>query len=298
MGRTVATGRAWGKVILLGEHAVVYGYPALAAALGRVLQVRFSAAPGVARAPADPLLARALDLTLPPGCHVGIRSEIPVGRGLGSSAALAVALVRARASWDGEDLSDGALFERALAIETLFHGRPSGVDQSVAAAGGILVFQRGIGSRPVPPRGPLPLVVMDSGAPGRTRDLVAAVAARRPTVDPLLARIGALVEQAQGCLGDLGALGALMDEDHGLLREMGVSTPRLDELVARARARGALGAKLAGAGGGGVAVALVREEEGPALAASLRDEGVPCFFACLPVWGQPQREPVEETEWT
>src|SRR5690606_15792122 len=145
------------------------------------------------------------------------------------------------------------VYERALAVERRFHGTPSGVDVAVSVVGGVLRFQRS-------ERTPLPAptwqtVILDTGEKGDTASLVARVTAQRPGIDPLLRRIGALVEEAQACLDDADTLGPLLDENHALLRQLGVSTPGLDDLTEFAREHGALGAKLSGAGGGGVALA-------------------------------------------
>jgi mevalonate kinase len=267
----VSRGSGHGKLILCGEHAVVYGHPALAFAVDRGTTVEVAPRTGPTRITADhpdDRLADAVARVVPAsGLDVSIRTDLPVGRGMGSSAALAVALVRALA--DG-DLSADAAIERAMPVERAFHGNPSGLDVAVAAHGGMMRYLRG------PPREIAPLkaprwtvVVLDSGAAGNTAALVAGVAARRPAVDRALDRIGALVREAEAALEDVPALGALLDENHALLAEIGVSTPTLDALVALARRAGAAGAKLAGAGGGGVVLALVADPA-PVLAAAGR----------------------------
>ncbi len=163
----------------------------------------------------------------------------------------------------------------------MFHGTPSGLDHTVSARGGALWYRREDGELQVQALAlpALRLVVLDSGVAGNTASLVAGVRARRPGVDPLLARIGALVGELRQALllEDLAASGALIDENHALLQQIGVSSPALDALVSLARAAGALGAKLAGAGGGGVVIALVEEAE-PLLHAA-REAGVTAFPA-------------------
>jgi len=251
------TGVGHGKLILCGEHAVVYGHPALAFAvtLSTTVQLRPHQGPTVIDSPhADPRVRDALCTVLPTeGIRAFVRTEVPVGRGMGSSAALAVAVVRAQ----HPELEGQALIDAAMPIERAFHGNPSGLDVAVSALGGGLSFRKG------PPMEMQPLelgdwhiVVLDSGSPGDTRAQVAGVAARRPDIDVHLERIGALVAEARNVLHDAPALGALLDENHALLRAIGVSTPALDDLVDMARGAGALGAKLAGAGGGGVVLAL------------------------------------------
>jgi mevalonate kinase len=270
------TGTGGGKLILAGEHAVVWGHAAVAIGVdrGTTVRLRRVTGPTRVRGGCDRRLAEALGVALPPdGFEVDVASDLPVGRGMGSSAALAVALVRAR---DGEPPED-ELHRAALDLETVFHGNPSGLDVHMAIHGGAVRYRRG------PPRETRPLavpaqpwVVLDSGTAGDTRALVAAVAARRPDVDGLLADIGALADQVEGALHRPAALGPLLTEHHRLLARLGVSTPALNGLVAQALAAGALGAKLSGAGGGGVVVA-VPDGSPEALLSRLAERGAAGF---------------------
>lgn len=274
----IATGRGSGKLILCGEHAVVYGHPAIALAVDRgttvVLRERPGpTGPGVSDVD-DARLRAALLAVLPAeGFAVDVATDLPIGRGMGSSAALAVALVRADAARRGETPSFDDLFQRAFPVERVFHGDPSGVDHGVSLHGGVVRYLR---AGPTFTHLPTPswrLVVLDSGSAGDTAAMVAAVRARG--VPDVLARIGALVSDAERHLGDPVSLGELLDENHALLQQIGVSTPALDGLVRLARAAGAFGAKLAGAGGGGVVIALV-DDPAPVLAAA-RGAGVTAF---------------------
>lgn len=279
-GQRAGHGHAFGrgKLILVGEHAVVYGHPAIAFAVDRGVHVTVTPLDGPTRIePADARLAEAARVVLPArGFHVALRSDLPIGRGMGSSAAIAVGLVRAAAQALGERLTAAAEWERAFAIEQVFHGTPSGIDQTVSARGGALRYRKGppaeIEELPCPT---WRVVVLDSGSCGETRALVDGVRARRPAIDPALDAIGALVPRAQAALHDPAALGPLLTENHRLLREIGVSTPALDDLVALALRAGARGAKLAGAGGGGVVIALA-DDPAPVLAAA-EAAGVPAF---------------------
>lgn len=294
-----ASAFAPGKLILAGEHAVVYGHPAIAVAVDRgtwALARRRPGPSGVDRStlvgddgeeqpfPEDDRLVPALRTVLPEtGVGLEIRTDLPIGRGMGSSASLAVAVVRATAALQGEPADIQTCIARGFAVERVFHGTPSGLDHTVSARGGALWYRRGPEGLELRPLRlpPLALVVLDSGCAGNTASMVAGVRARRPGVDGALERIGALVGELEAALaaGDLQAAGALLDEDHRLLAEIGVSTPDLDRLVSLARGAGALGAKLAGAGGGGVVLALVREA-GPLLLAA-RAHGVRAFSAGL-----------------
>lgn len=292
-GATGAEAFAPGKLILAGEHAVVYGYPAIAVAVDRGTRVRARRRPGPSRVeastlvtpegaerpfPADDRLEPALATVMPAdGVGLALWSNLPIGRGMGSSASLAVAAVRALGTLAGQPADLQTCITRGFAVERLFHGTPSGLDHTVSARGGVNWYRRAgpdgaLELRQLAPR-PLSLVVLDSGSAGNTAELVAGVRARRPGVDPLLERIGALVGELESALAgdDLGSIGALLTENHRLLAQIGVSSPMLDELVALALSAGAVGAKLAGAGGGGVVFALVREPEPVLRAAHQRD---------------------------
>lgn len=283
---TPVVGRGLGKLILCGEHAVVYGHAALAFAVDRATEVTVEPRAGRRALTdsdvSDPRLEAALDAVLPAeGLTVRIRSDLPVGRGMGSSAALAAALVRARAALDGARPTFEALFERALPVERVFHGNPSGLDVAVALRGGFLLYRRGPPLQAVPVEVSVPwqVVVLDTGRAGNTADLVAGVASRRPAIDAALERIGALVLDVRAHLPDPVAVGALLDENQSLLEQIGVSDPDIERLVALARAAGAHGAKLSGAGGGGIVIALVTDPE-PVLRAA-RAAGVTAFTAAI-----------------
>lgn len=264
-----ASGVAPGKVILLGEHSVVFGKPAIAAAIERRLEVRIRLDDG-ARAPADGRLAEAIDAAAremgvePKHLVVDVVSDIPPACGLGSSAALSLALVRALATMTERALSDDELRSRASRVENVFHGTASGVDVAACAAGGVIWFERADPPRieTLRPAKPLDLVIASSGENRSTAGPVGRLRERRAQRPEIYGRLfdlaGDVVRAGRTALeqGDEQALGALMDVAHGLLNACGVSTPALERAVAVARAAGAAGAKLSGAGGGGVIVAL------------------------------------------
>ncbi|MEW6268954.1 MAG: mevalonate kinase, partial [Thermodesulfobacteriota bacterium] len=295
-----------GKVILLGEHVVVHGQPAIVASVERGVRVTVVPRPagevGVALAAADERLQAAAELAARlcgvgrAGFQLEVEGDLPVAMGLGSSAALAVAVLRALSASAGRELGDAQLASSAHEIERLFHGTPSGVDSTAAAHGGVLWFESG--RRGEAPRQeaielpePLPLLVLLSRTPHTTATTVGGLrerAAASPEVyQPVFAAVGALVASARRALedGDRARLGELMTMNHGLLRACGVSTPELDAIVDAALGAGALGAKLTGAGGGGAVIALPADD-GAALLAALRARGHDGFVARLGVAGR------------
>lgn len=288
---------AHGKILLLGEHAVVYGRPALAAGLDRGMTASVVdgggarlqiPAWGVDVSPADSsAVARAFAAllgALPGGLGgptVRVEPGIPGGAGLGSSAALAVATARALAAHAAFDLDDHALFDAAMAAERVFHGNPSGLDHAAAMHGGLLRYVRGTppSLTPVVANMPLSLVVAQVAPGADTGAMVGGVAERRArlpvAIEATLDAIAALVDRAQHAVevGDVVSLGEAMTVNHGLLAALGVSTPALDAACHAARAAGALGAKLTGAGGGGCVVALVDDASADPVVSALAESG-------------------------
>ena len=192
-------------------------------------------------------------------------AAIWAGAGLGSSAAMTVAVARALAALaapHGRALDEAAIREAASAGERVFHGKPSGLDVALASRGGAGIFTRadGLLSVTLPP---LTIVVGHSGAPRSTAKMVAQVAERTggDREDARLRGLAAAAERGIAAVsgGELAELGAAMHQAHVHLAELGLSTPRLDEMCALAEAEGALGAKLTGAGGGGCAIALAAD---------------------------------------
>lgn len=308
MSRTIGRGEAPAKAILLGEHAVVYGHPALAVPLFEFrarAQARFDHAqddviirldgrnPTVTleRHPDNPLVL-AVRLALqalgarPHNLALRLRSTIPVAAGLGSGAAVSAALMRAVASlfcarWKEADLS-ALVFE----VEKVHHGTPSGIDNTVVVCRRPILFRREAPTEYPRVGADLWLLVADTGRPGSTREAVAAVGRLRETepdsVADIMSAIGGLVEEAAVALaaGDATVLGDLMCRNHVALRRLGVSSPELDALVDAAEGTGALGAKLTGAGCGGHALALVTEDSAAAVSAALQQAGAARVTLC------------------
>ena len=270
----MSVGVGIGKVILVGEHFVVHGAPAIAQPL---MHQKVHISLGDSGEPwecpqegVSHLRAMCVHLGREPGeCSIRVKSSLPIGLGLGSSAALAVALVRAF----NPELEDEEVRRRAHALERIAHGNPSGIDDAVATHGRAIRFVRGEEIEVLPPRYVLPLWIATTPRVATTRDAVEMVAGHAqasPTrFVAQLAQSRALTDAAYHQLGrgDHCALGRVMDENHGLLSELGVSIPALDRLVTAARRAGAYGAKLTGGGMGGAIIALAPEgcDLGPAL---------------------------------
>jgi len=285
------------KVILFGEHAVVYGQPALAAALSKGARVHVvdDAAALTVEIPEWDVTARPDDGTRlgealaamaavleeragePPGGSLCVEFDVPVGAGLGSSAAMAVALARAMQP----EADDALVLDVAAASERIFHGNPSGVDHTTSTLGGILRFRRGDEPPCVPLVGvaPIRLIIAQMEPGADTGEMVSGVREwldREPEiVTQLLEWMGALTGQAEQALrqGDTPRLGRLMNLAHGALVSLGVSTPMLDRGCHAARRAGAWGAKLTGAGGGGCLIALASEASQRAVVEALEVEG-------------------------
>lgn len=287
------------KIILAGEHAVVYGRRALGLPMPRALraeifessepltievgdwQLRFDAADDSdLRSPLGMLvetICRLLKLEIPRG-HIEVDSKIPFAAGLGGSAALAVVLIRALVKLVGQTLSDETVNEVAFECEKLAHGTPSGVDNTLATFAKPLVFAPAAEQRwrDLKISQPLQLVIAFSGIKGVTSELVARVAQRRerqPGVyDQLFDQIDLQVDRCLDALaaGDRQALGDALNVNQGLLNALGVSHPKLEQMLTVARDAGALGAKLTGAGGGGSVVAMCESETASAVAEALR----------------------------
>ena len=278
-----ARASASGKVILLGEHAVVYGVPGLAAGIERGARARAtlrdrgpsSLELGEARFVADtngPDLARAFAALLSgidAPMEVHAEADLPPGGGLGCSAALAVAIARAvmgardgGAKDDEDDARRAEVLERAAAWEGIFHGNPSGIDTAAAALGTCLRFERGKGARALAAPVDLWVAIGNSGKGASTKDMVEGIARlkeRKPElIGKFLDGVRSLVDNAALAIeaGDAAAVGKLLDLNQMLLAGVLLSTESIEEMCAAARSTGALGAKLTGSGGGGCVIAL------------------------------------------
>jgi len=278
-----AEATAAGKVILLGEHAVVYGRHALAVPIPdavratvvqsekeTTLTVRDWSFRSVVKPDSSEGIDAAINLILERlgvgsvSFAIDVSSCLPRGMGLGSSAAIAVAIIRAVATCAAIKIDDADVNQIAFDCEKLAHGTPSGVDNTLSCYGTPMLF-RNAGSLKaetlvldeVPP-----LVVAFSHSAGPTQQQVAGVRSR---FDQNPSRYNAIFDQIDD-ISKAGAialqakqyreLGSIMNICHGLLNAIEVSTPDLENMVSIVRQSGAVGAKLTGAGGGGSIVAL------------------------------------------
>jgi mevalonate kinase len=307
------TATAPAKIILFGEHAVVYGRPAIAVPVtslqARAIvrgaphaphgQVRLISPAVQLDALLDELepnhpLRRVVELTAQelgasylPACQITLQSTIPVASGLGSGAAISVAIIRALAAYLGKALADETVSALAYEVEKIHHGTPSGVDNTVIALRKAVYFVRGQPIESLSIGHPFALLIADSGIPSPTATTVAEVRAgwqQNPAYfEALFDQIGAIVQQARSLIekGQPELLGDLMNHNQRLLQEVGVSSPELESLIAAARRGGALGAKLSGGGRGGNIIALVDESNAAAVGESLRAAGARSVFATV-----------------
>ncbi len=288
--RVVAS--APGKIILFGEHAVVYGEPAVAVAVDRCarvvveercdFEVRISAPDLSLEAGFDlekvsfedsfsffevpkrlKNVVRAVEVSLDVcglkrGLNIEINSDIPPSAGLGSSAAVGKCLTGD--SWESEKVS-----KLAYEAEKIVHGTPSGIDNTISAYGGGIIFQKGKIER-LDIGGQVPIVIGDTMVERSTKKLVShvrSICEKHPSIGmPIIRLIGSLTLEGVKSLkmGEFERVGELMDINQGLLDAVGVSHLSLSKLIFAAREAGAYGAKLSGAGGGGCMIALTSLE--------------------------------------
>ncbi len=297
-----------GKIILFGEHAVVYGHPALAVPVTQVhadVEISDSHHAGIwvdapdislhaelstlsstnALRTAIESVSQALGISNPPSLNIKISSSIPVASGLGSGAAVSVALIRALSSTVHHPLSDERVNALAYEIEKLHHGTPSGIDNTVIAYARPVYFVRGQPIETLHVGAPFTLVIGDTGVSAPTKESVGDVRklweADKPRWEKVFEQVGQIAQQARAAIetGDVSALGPLMDANHALLQALTVSSAELDRLVLAAKNAGAEGAKLSGGGRGGNMIALVQPQRAEQVVSTLMDAGAKKAFS-------------------
>lgn len=303
----IAKATAPGKIILFGEHAVVYGRPAIAVPMSQVRAtavVETGAQEGIRLiAPDlgqdamlnetdldDPIAAvieqfrQSAELEHLPHLQVTVTSQIPIASGLGSGAAITAAVIRALAQFMQLDalIEDEAVSRLTYEVEKLHHGTPSGIDNTVVSYERPVYFVRQQPQNRIEPFAvawPLTFLVADTGVRSSTKiavgDVRQAWQADTATFEHLFNECGRLTDAARVAIerGHLAEIGALMQENHTILQQMTVSSPELDHLVYHAMQAGALGAKLSGAGRGGNMIALIEPEMEMAVSAALTRAG-------------------------
>lgn len=276
-----SVGTAHGKIILIGEHSVVYHMPAIALPftaatvsakitphLGEsYIQSRYYSGPLSQATPLKNLvqmiyaICSYLDITYD-GMHILITSSIPAQRGMGSSAAVASAITRAIFQYADCPLTDEQLIHFVSIAEDIAHGNPSGVDTHVVSIGEPVVFTKGEDPKPLPLNLNGYLITADTGIKGSTKEAVSDVAQlmthSKNKTHQSIKTLGSLAHKAKEAIssGSLTHLGQILTSAHLQLKQLTVSSPELDELVATALQSGALGAKLTGGGRGGCMIAL------------------------------------------
>ena len=306
------------KVILLGEHFVVHGEPAIVSAIDRRVYAKVEARDDTklhihsvnldltasydqGRLQVEQGNAREAKLKFEPlklvvdkvlesagenvGLDVEVNSTVPVAAGLGSSAAVAAATATAVGGFLKMNMSREVIFHLCYEAEKIVHGTPSGVDPAISTFGGTLLFQMDTGFKPLEVKADIPLVVGDTGVTRSTRVQIAKVHDIRnrypQIIEPIMKTAREIVLKAIGVLkeGDLEALGDLMNMNHALLYGLGVSDESLEWLINSARKAGALGAKLTGAGGGGCMIALAKTSNLTQVLEAIQGSGGKAFTA-------------------
>lgn len=280
--RRKAIGTSHSKIILIGEHAVVYGKPAIALPFPTLNVTTIIEETG------DPVFVKSAFYTGPlqkvpekmkgivacmkeavremgeklTGFSVKIHSNIPLGRGLGSSAAIAISIVRALFKYFDRDLSRETLMRLVHIAETHAHGNPSGIDMEAASSTNPIWFQRGKETETVKLGTTFYLIVADTGQVGDTRAAVESIRQKYETnpkqTETSLSLLEKYTFQVREALltGDLPLVGSLLNLAQEELAKLGVSNQIIEHLVTEARKAGAYGAKLTGGGRGGCIIAL------------------------------------------
>lgn len=279
-----AIGTAHGKIILIGEHSVVYNEPAIALPFPAAnVEVRIKAIEGESKIFSSyyngPLASTPVSLynlrrTIETICEdlnvdtsgmlITVSSLIPPERGMGSSAAVATALIRALYNFFECSLDNETLLYYIGISEKIAHGNPSGLDARITSGTKPVYFIKSKSPETFDLQVTGYLIAADTGLKGQTREAVQDVAqllrkSKRKT-KLLISSLGSLTAQAKSAIeeDDIAALGGILSKAHRHLSDLSVSNEKLDHLVQTALEQGALGAKLTGSGRGGCMIALAK----------------------------------------
>ena len=265
MTKKIGVGKAHSKIIWMGEHSVVYGYPAIALPLqGIEVECRIYPAEEKIHFDFYDTLSTAVYAALEYLHHTdvsityAIRSEIPQKRGMGSSAAVSIAAIRAVFDYFEQSIDMDTLEILVNKAEIIAHSNPSGLDAKTCLSDKAITFIRNIGFSTLDLDLEGYLVIADTGIYGNTREAVEKVAQAEEANLPHLAALGDLTESVQQAIQEknIAKIGPLMTKAHTHLQAIGVSIDVADQLVKLSLENGALGAKMSGGGLGGCIIAL------------------------------------------
>jgi mevalonate kinase len=297
----VVTASAPGKLILFGEHFVVYGLPSIAAAIdARTVatverSTRFELidnrpeTPGYKKEKAEQQVDSLMRIFKALGIdcknvRITLGGDLVATSGIGASAASCSAIAAALSAEFNLGLSLEKINEVAYEGEKGYHGTPSGIDNSCSTYGGFIKYERDVltGKNRIEPlrfSKPLTVVIGNTGITSNTAKVVEEVRNQKSKYpakfDRIFVEYRSLVHEAEIALrnGNLEMIGRLMNQNHALLRELGVSCPELELLVEISRKNGAFGAKLTGTGRGGLMIALVSDETKDKVARAIESAG-------------------------
>ena len=302
-----------GKAILFGEHAVVYGQPAIAVPLPQLRSHAYITADPLGSA--DDIFFSAPDINLHqryrnlpdghpfraiidilkghfgithlPAMHIKITSSIPVASGLGSGTSVSVTMFKGISEFIGHPLSEHEISSYTFEIEKIYHGHPSGIDNTVIAYQKPIFFTREHPIELLSINFDFSMLLVDSGIRSHTADVVNDVRKNwlhsKEEFEEYFSAIGDITKKARTALstGNLTELGALMVENHRLLKILDVSHEFIDRIVGTAVRAGAYGAKLSGAGRGGYVICLVDQNNLSKMKDKLSAAGFSKTIDCL-----------------